>query len=293
MRRGLHVLVEKPLANTEQDVLAIAEAYRHARQGLKVQVGYILRFNPVFEVVHSLARAGQLGDIFYLEGDYVHNLLYQREKTDPGTGRNWYLEQERPMVGGGSHPLDPLRWISGQEVTRVTGFSNHIGFPEMRNDDCQVALFQFSGGTVANVAALYTPRLAMPPTPPWQHCGPAWQSSRRSPWTYRSCGRDGGKRKEHGAWRNEMSHRERVSLTLAHKQIDQVPIAMVCVGISPAARETLTQCLSTDAASRSRTTSHRSSISGNRRGLHRSWGSRDRLFESRGHLSSAIGSASA
>ncbi len=40
--------------------------------------------------------------------------------------------------------------------------------------------------------------------------------------------------------RNEMSHRERVSLALAHKQTDRVPIAMVCSGISPAARKSLT-----------------------------------------------------
>lgn len=38
IKRGLHVLVEQPLANTEQDVLAMVEAHRRARAGLKVQV---------------------------------------------------------------------------------------------------------------------------------------------------------------------------------------------------------------------------------------------------------------
>jgi len=106
---------------------------------------------------------GDLGRVYYLEGDYIHNLLYQAEQTDPVSGRNWYLEQEIPLVGGGSHPLDLLRWISGAEVVRVSAYGNHMAFPAMHCDDCQVALFQFDSGAVAKVAALYAPRSEMAP----------------------------------------------------------------------------------------------------------------------------------
>ncbi|NOY81978.1 MAG: Gfo/Idh/MocA family oxidoreductase [Kiritimatiellaeota bacterium] len=160
---GKHVLVEKPLANSEADIHAMIAAAERASPSLKIQVGYILRFNPVFEAVHALARAGRLGDIYYMEGDYIHNLLYQAEKTDPVTGGNWYLDHEIPLVGGGSHPLDLLRWISGNQITRTWGFSNHVAFPAMKNDDCQVCLFQFEGGAIAKVAALYAPRCPMAP----------------------------------------------------------------------------------------------------------------------------------
>ncbi|MCK5804372.1 MAG: Gfo/Idh/MocA family oxidoreductase [Lentisphaeria bacterium] len=163
VRSGRHVLIEKPLANSEEDVLRMVEAFRDCGSSLKIQVGYILRFNPVFEAVHELAASGQLGDVYYLEGDYIHNLLSQAEKPDPVTGVNWYLEHEMPIVGGGSHPLDLLRWFSGKEVVEVSGFSNGRAFPQMRYDDCQVALFRFEDGTVAKVAALYAPRLGMAP----------------------------------------------------------------------------------------------------------------------------------
>jgi len=160
---GKHVLVEKPLANSEADVLEMVEAARRADPALKIQVGYILRFNPVFEEIRRLAAAGELGRIYYMEGDYIHNLLYQAGQNDPVTGRNWYLEQEIPLVGGGSHPLDLLRWISGKQVHRVWGYSNHEAFPAMAHADCQVCLFQFEDGTIAKVAALYAPRSPMAP----------------------------------------------------------------------------------------------------------------------------------
>ena len=160
---GKHVLVEKPVANSEDDIREMVAAAERAGPRLKVQVGYILRFNPVFEEIHRLAAAGQLGRIYYMEGDYVHNLLYQARQTDPVTGRNWYLEEEVPLVGGGSHPLDILRWVSGKEIKRVSGYGNHVAFPAMKHDDCQVCLFQFEDGMVAKVAALYGPRCTMAP----------------------------------------------------------------------------------------------------------------------------------
>jgi len=162
LKCGKHILVEKPLANSVEGVGAIVRAARAADQHLKLAVGYILRFNPVFEEIHRLCTTGELGRIYYMEGDYVHNLLYQANQTDGHTGVNWYLQNEKPMVGGGSHPLDLLRWFSGANVREVRGFSNHVAFPRMANDDCQVALFRFDNGAVGKVAALYAPRMAMP-----------------------------------------------------------------------------------------------------------------------------------
>lgn len=163
IQAGKHVLVEKPLANTAADILAMVRAYEEAGSGLKVQVGYILRFNPVYEELYRAARRGDLGDVYYMEGDYIHNLLYQKGSTNPATGRNWYIEEEIPLVGGGSHPLDVLRWISGKDLVRTWAYSTSVAYPEMEVDDCQVALFQFEDGSIAKVAALYAPRCPMAP----------------------------------------------------------------------------------------------------------------------------------
>lgn len=163
VRHGKHVLVEKPLANSREQVETMVGAARAADPRLKLAVGYILRFNPVFEALHHLCRSGELGQVYYTEGDYIHNLLYQARQTDASTGLNWYLEHERPIVGGGSHPLDLLRWFSGAQVVEVSGYSNHVAFPAMKQEDCQVALFRFDSGAIAKVAALYAPRLKMAP----------------------------------------------------------------------------------------------------------------------------------
>ncbi|MGB9596318.1 MAG: Gfo/Idh/MocA family protein [Candidatus Poribacteria bacterium] len=158
-----HIFVEKPLGNTFEQVETMVESTRNADPSLKIAVGYILRFNPVFEAIYKLCRSGGLGQIFYMEGDYIHNLLYQANQTDTYTGVNWYLEYEKPLVGGGSHPLDLLRWFSGNQVIEAMGYSNKMGFSAMKEDDCQVALFKFDSGAIAKVTASYAPRSSMAP----------------------------------------------------------------------------------------------------------------------------------
>lgn len=163
LKAGKHVFVEKPLANTEADVAEMVEAAAGGGRSRKIGVGYILRFNPVFEAIHDTVQARRLGRVYYMEADYVHNLHRKKHETDPLTGYNWYLREQVPMVSGGSHCIDLLSWIKADSPVSVVGYSNHFAFPELSTDDCMVALFRFRDGAVAKVAALWGPECPKPP----------------------------------------------------------------------------------------------------------------------------------
>jgi predicted dehydrogenase len=164
LEAGCHVMCEKPMANSLEDLARMVQAAR--RSDRKTHIGQILRFNPLFAEIKRLCAEGVLGEIFYLEADYIHNLLYQGDesRTNPAIGNiNWYLEHEVPIVGGGVHQLDLLRWFVGQPITHACGFGNSIAFGAMKHPDCMAALFQFAGGAVAKVTALYGPVGPRPP----------------------------------------------------------------------------------------------------------------------------------
>ncbi len=59
---GVHALVEKPLATTIEDAQAIAEEFK--KKNLKLAVGHIERFNPVFRELKKITKPE---DIFYIE----------------------------------------------------------------------------------------------------------------------------------------------------------------------------------------------------------------------------------
>ena len=164
LEAGCHVLVEKPMGNTLGDLDRMCNAAR--RSDRKTRVGQILRFNPLFAELKRLVVDGVFGDLFYMEADYIHNLFVQADpaRLNPHIGNlNWYLQHELPIVGGGVHQLDLLRWYADCNVVEVCGFGNAIAFPAMANNDCMAALFRFESGAVAKVTALYGPVGDRPP----------------------------------------------------------------------------------------------------------------------------------
>lgn len=155
---GKHVFVEKPAGNTIPEIQEMVKAMnRHPKQ--VAASGHILRYYPVNAKIKQMAVNGEFGDIFYLEGDYIHNLIAQGhpDRFNEALGRNWYLEDEKPMVGGGCHPFDVLRWIVNSPVVSVASMGNKIAFPAMKYEDCIVSIYQFATGAVAKVTALYAP----------------------------------------------------------------------------------------------------------------------------------------
>ena len=143
---GKHVFVEKPFANSLDDVsrmLAAAQASDRI-----VMVGQVLRFNPFFRAVKQWVEAGALGDLFYLEADYIHDLRYQRDMEQ------WKVTEEISIVGGGCHPLDLLRWYAG-DITEVFAYANRIAYSEMAHPTTCVSVYRFASGAVGKVTALY------------------------------------------------------------------------------------------------------------------------------------------
>jgi UDP-N-acetylglucosamine 3-dehydrogenase len=147
LETGHHVFVEKPMADTVDDVREMVEAARK-HPGLTCQVGHVLRFDRYFSLIKKWVEQGTLGDIFYMEADYIHDLRYQYFMED------WKVSKEIPMLGGGCHPLDILRWYVGDAV-EVSAMSNHIAYPQMQEDATMIAMYKFANGAIGKVTTLY------------------------------------------------------------------------------------------------------------------------------------------
>lgn len=61
---GKHVFVEKPLALTARESLAMIAAAEKA--GRRLMVGHLLQYHPVFRAMLSLVSAGRIGDLNYV-----------------------------------------------------------------------------------------------------------------------------------------------------------------------------------------------------------------------------------
>jgi predicted dehydrogenase len=130
LRRGIPVLVEKPLAATLEDGHHLVELAR--RHATTLQVGHIERFNPVFE---ELARCA-------LQPKFV-----ECERLGPFSGRSTDIGVVLDLM---IHDLDLLLALVRSPVRAVEA----IGVTVFgRHEDVANARLVFANGCVANVSA--------------------------------------------------------------------------------------------------------------------------------------------
>ena len=149
---GKHVLSEIPMATSIEEcrqIIAITD-----RTGLKYQMGNQVRYAHCLQDVARLLAAGDLGEPFYGEGEYLHTLAHGIwDKED----HHWRIDGEQPqttLLGGGPHALDTLRWLMGVTFTKASAFHS-AQQTEYGTTHNTVAIFQAASGATAKVAVSY------------------------------------------------------------------------------------------------------------------------------------------
>jgi predicted dehydrogenase len=110
---GAHLLIEKPLSDTAQDILRLIDICRIKNQVL--MTGYNLRFLPSLARFRELIQAREwIGRVLSVRCEIGQYLPSWRPESDYRAGVS-----ARKILGGGallelSHEIDYLRWIFGE-----------------------------------------------------------------------------------------------------------------------------------------------------------------------------------
>lgn len=127
LRRGLHVLCEKPMAMTVKEAERMNAAARRARRNLMINFSY--RFTAASYALKRQVDAGAVGEI------YFGRSVWHRRRGIPGLG-GWFTDRERsgggPLIDLGVHRLDLALWLMGYpEPVAVTGSTYSVLAPEI------------------------------------------------------------------------------------------------------------------------------------------------------------------
>jgi predicted dehydrogenase len=149
VRRGRHVLVEKPAARSVGELDTLAEAARGA--GGSVAVGFNHRFHPALREAHALLAQGAIGTLLSVRARYGHG-------GRPGYEREWRAD---PLAAGGGqlidqgvHLIDLARWFAG-ELVDVSGHLATLYWPAPVEDNAFLRLAT-AAGQVAWLHASWT-----------------------------------------------------------------------------------------------------------------------------------------
>jgi predicted dehydrogenase len=149
LRAGKHVFAEKPLCLSGGDLAEIVRTWR-AAGGARLSTNTLLRRSPRFRWLKRAIDSGNLGTLFYIEGDYVYGRLHKL--TDGWRGR---VPNYSVTLGGGIHVVDLLLWLSGERPVEVTAYGSNLGSAGtgFEGTDLVLALLRFESGLVAKIGA--------------------------------------------------------------------------------------------------------------------------------------------
>jgi predicted dehydrogenase len=140
LEAGKHVFVEKPLAITEEECVALADAQRAS--GNLLTVGFNRRFSPYYV---ELKRS--------LSGRSVPAVLNLRVNSPGISGAYWMAD---PAIGGAilgeaCHFVDLMYWLLNSEPVSVSAYSLPTGKTDPIGENNLAASFAFADGSIANL----------------------------------------------------------------------------------------------------------------------------------------------
>lgn len=146
MEADKHVLCEVTAAWTVEQCEQILHAVKRSRR-----VYMIAENNCYLHFIETWKQwidAGRLGDIFYAEAEYIHNI---RELLWDEASGEAFWRLERPPIYYCSHSLGPLLWLMDDRIVKACGADAGYGIAPNKGPGClnmQVALFKTQKGAV-------------------------------------------------------------------------------------------------------------------------------------------------
>ena len=163
LRAGKHVLLEKPMANSEEECLDLIEASRATDRTL--MIAYCMRYHPLVIRMKELLDQKAFGDVFQVS-------IWTEQLTRHGP-EHW--ASNAATLGGGQlfshgcHYIDILLWFLGRPV-RGTHLGTNFGTPWMEREGTSNVVVEFEGGRLG------------------YHLAPAWVT-RSTPTAPKACWR--------------------------------------------------------------------------------------------------------
>lgn len=151
MRKGKHVLIQKPLATTVEEAELIVRTARET--GVKAGIYMSMFDKPIVYDLKDMIEKGCFGRIssIHIRNSHTGGLRL--------TEKNWRSSLEK--TGGGAliqlniHYINLLQWLLGSKIKWVAGLSKNIMCKNVGGDDITTAACEFENGVEGTMEAAY------------------------------------------------------------------------------------------------------------------------------------------
>lgn len=148
LKRGIHVICDKPLTAT------MAEAKKLAAAAAKADALFVLTHNytgyPMIRQARAMVAAGEIGRVRLVQVEYVQDWLTEAAEKSGSKQAEWRTDPERSGAGGatgdiGTHAYNLACFVSGLTPEALAADLS-IFVPDRALDDNAHVLLRFEGG---------------------------------------------------------------------------------------------------------------------------------------------------
>lgn len=147
IRKGIHVVIEKPIAMSMEDADAIVQAARENQ--VKVCACHQNRFNLAVQKLRQAVEKGRFGKISHGTVHVRWNRDQQYYNQAPWRGR--WESDGGALMNQCIHGIDLLRWMMNDEVEEVYGLTRQRFHYYLEAEDIGLALLKFKNGAIATI----------------------------------------------------------------------------------------------------------------------------------------------
>ncbi len=153
--RGIHVLSEKPLTMTLNQLHEVMKAYKSSSITLSMLL--TMRFQPSYRKIRETVRSGVIGEVCLANAQKSYKL---------GERPKWQQSHETfssTIAFIGIHAVDLIRWCTGREFAEVMAYQSNVGHPEVHEmEDNAVMILKMDNGGSACIHLDYCRPLKAP-----------------------------------------------------------------------------------------------------------------------------------
>lgn len=147
IERGIHLIIEKPMAMSLEDADAIISLSE--KKGVKVCVCHQNRFNVAIQQLRMALEAGRFGKLSHgsIHVRWNRNQAYYNQAPWRGT----WAQDGGCLMNQCIHGIDLLRWLFGDEVEEVYGQTRQRLHNYLEAEDVGMAVVKFKNGVIATI----------------------------------------------------------------------------------------------------------------------------------------------
>ena len=147
IRKGIHVIIEKPIALSLEDADKLIEEGK--RYQVKVCVNHQNRFNPTIQTIRKAVEENRLGKLLY--GSAVIRWYRGEDYFNQADWRGTWEQDGGALMNQCIHNIDLLRWMMGDEIEEVVAYTANQAHPYIEAEDLGLALVKFKNGTFGTI----------------------------------------------------------------------------------------------------------------------------------------------